>query len=662
MIKLQRKVAVSGGLAWRDLLASIAVFIGLSAMGALVTFETARIYTGPLRNQAKRFADSAVDAASSGVAGRLESLSQIQILTREGRLDNPADFDIAAKMALASGPGILSIHVIDPTHRIARTITKALDPAMLNEIVVQSLREIWVPEVLHDTAAPRSSELIELADGDLGIVVFYPILRGGRFEGYVGGVLRIDVPDAVNNELFAQLILLPTGSDLPESPPRLGAHRYHFAILDRTLVLDLALDRPRGRETDIAIDLAAGISLAFICAALFLLSLGARRAKILQSEMFSAILTSAPDAIVTVDENQRVVLFTPAAERMFGRSASSMIGASLDILLPLAARDAHSGYIDAFSKGGESARTMGDWRVVRGQRANGEVFPAMTHIARQRFGGNWLMTAILRDMSDVERMLSELRELASERERQVERAEAASKAKTMLLATMSHELRTPLNAIIGFSDVAALELHGPLGSPLYRDYMRDIKRSGEDLLAIFNNVLEFSKADVGAYCFDRNTFDLAEALDFSIRQVEFLAMAKEISIRRDFTDSLPCCGDEQATRRIATNLLSNAIKFTARGGRIMVAAGPFDDPEYVEFSVTDSGIGMSIEELKRIGKPFVRIGDAYRSDVQGTGLGLVIAKSFAEGMGGRLSISSTPGKGSIVRVQIPAAGGQSALV
>jgi signal transduction histidine kinase len=150
-------------------------------------------------------------------------------------------------------------------------------------------------------------------------------------------------------------------------------------------------------------------------------------------------------------------------------------------------------------------------------------------------------------------------------------------------------------------------------------------------------------------------FNLAEELELAVRQVAFVASAKGIFFERQFSGSPVALGDAHVTRRIATNLLSNAVKFSDWGGRVSVTAGFCEDPALVEFAVTDAGIGMSADELKQIGKPFARVGDAYRSTVKGTGLGLAISKNFVEAMGGQLSISSTRGHGTVVRVRLPAA-------
>jgi signal transduction histidine kinase len=263
------------------------------------------------------------------------------------------------------------------------------------------------------------------------------------------------------------------------------------------------------------------------------------------------------------------------------------------------------------------------------------------------------MTAILRDMTEMGRIHEDLVTLADQRMREAERAQAANQAKTMFLATMSHELRTPLNAIIGFSDIAAREMFGPIGNARYKDYLVNIRQSGENLLAIINDVLDLSKAEVGAYRFEPEDFDLGEVLDATGKQLAPLTETKGLVFRTDLPRGTVAHGDLRATRQIAVNLLSNAIKFTEPGGEVSLSAGPAADG-FVAFEVRDTGRGISPEDIDRVGRPFVQVGDAYRSEVKGTGLGLAISRAFAHGMGGSVDIKSTLGTGTRVTVRLPA--------
>jgi signal transduction histidine kinase len=224
---------------------------------------------------------------------------------------------------------------------------------------------------------------------------------------------------------------------------------------------------------------------------------------------------------------------------------------------------------------------------------------------------------------------------------------------------MSHELRTPLNAIIGFSDIAVREMFGPIGNARYKEYLANIKSSGEDLLTIINDVLDLSKAEVGAYRFEPEDVDVCDVLSSTARQLMPLFDSKGLKFRSALPGQLMARADPRAIRQIVVNLLSNSIKFTSPGGIVTLGAAPAPDAGFVEFSVQDTGRGIAPDDLDRVGRPFVQVGDAYRSEVKGTGLGLAISRTFSAGMGGNLRIESELGHGTTVTVSLPAAPAKS---
>ena len=281
----------------------------------------------------------------------------------------------------------------------------------------------------------------------------------------------------------------------------------------------------------------------------------------------------------------------------------------------------------------------------------------MVSLSRLIFEGEPLMTAVLRDMTEVETMAEKLVKLAAEKDAAAQRAEEASRAKSMFLATMSHELRTPLNAVIGFSELAAREIHGPLGHPKYLDYMQDIKSSGEHLLGIVNDILDLSKIEAGTFTLSRDIFDLGQMLKHTGESVRRLLSDKGLHLITRVPDDLTAFGDERATRQIALNLLSNALKFTPKGGTVELGAGWEDDKNVVAFWVKDNGKGIPGSIVKKIGQPFIQAGNAYNTSSTGTGLGLAISKALSERMGGSLEIRSSVGdtgpQGTTVTIRLP---------
>lgn len=244
--------------------------------------------------------------------------------------------------------------------------------------------------------------------------------------------------------------------------------------------------------------------------------------------------------------------------------------------------------------------------------------------------------------------LAELAELYLE---QKAAAESANRAKSEFLANMSHELRTPLNAILGFSEIMDDGLFGPLGSERYVEYVRDIRSSGSNLLAVINDILNMARIEAGKIELEKTdvALDLVvnEAIDCHREAIE----RKQLSLVSDLDSNLRLEADAHALFQIVGNLVDNAVKFTPEGGRIAVRVKPA--PGALNLYVEDSGIGIPREKLGRIGRPFEQVeGDLIRSH-GGSGLGLAIARSLAELHGGSLRIRSIMGSGTIVMVHLP---------
>ena len=234
-----------------------------------------------------------------------------------------------------------------------------------------------------------------------------------------------------------------------------------------------------------------------------------------------------------------------------------------------------------------------------------------------------------------------------------EEAELANRAKSEFLANMSHELRTPLNAIIGFSEIMERELMGPLGTATYRDYSRDIHESGRHLLDIINDILDLSRIEAGRMELREEGCDPAHMVAACLRMIRERAETARVTVVADVAAELPhLWADERLIKQVLLNLLSNAVKFTPAGGRITVQARV--DGGCATFSVRDTGIGMTAEQIPLVLKPFIQVDSSLARRYEGTGLGLPLAKSLIELHGGRLNIESTPGRGTTVTVSLPA--------
>jgi signal transduction histidine kinase len=229
--------------------------------------------------------------------------------------------------------------------------------------------------------------------------------------------------------------------------------------------------------------------------------------------------------------------------------------------------------------------------------------------------------------------------------------EAANRHKSEFLANMSHELRTPLNAIIGFSEVLQEKLFGELNEK-QAEYTDDILTSGRHLLSLINEILDLSKVEAGRMELETASFDLPLAIDNARTFVRERATKHGITVDIDVDERLgDYIGDERKIKQILLNLLSNAVKFTPEGGRIEITARQVDGS--VEISVSDTGIGIAPEDQPRIFEEFRQVGSDNAKKIEGTGLGLTLAKKFVELHGGRIWVESEPGKGSTFSFTLP---------
>ena len=246
----------------------------------------------------------------------------------------------------------------------------------------------------------------------------------------------------------------------------------------------------------------------------------------------------------------------------------------------------------------------------------------------------------------------QLAEVARKYEAEKVRAEGANKAKSEFLANMSHELRTPLNAINGFSEIMVGEMFGPLGDRRYKEYSQDILSSGQHLLALINDILDMSKIEAGKMNLSFERILLGDVVEDAVRLVKNRADSSGLTLAVELPESLPEIeADYRALKQVLLNLLSNALKFTPQGGRVTVTATPRGDQLTV--GVTDTGIGISKDDLARLAKPFEQIESQHSKTQQGTGLGLALTKSLVEMHDGRLDMVSTPGEGTTVSFTIP---------
>lgn len=243
-----------------------------------------------------------------------------------------------------------------------------------------------------------------------------------------------------------------------------------------------------------------------------------------------------------------------------------------------------------------------------------------------------------------------IKALAREAHEERQRAEEASRAKSAFLANMSHELRTPLNAVIGFSEIMSKELFGALGNDQYKQYATDIFDSGNHLLDLINDILDMAKIESGKLALAPKPLDPMIVIDQAVRLTKRRAEEKGLSIVVDAEDTPEIEADHRAVKQMLLNLLSNAVKFTDQGA-IMVYARA--NPTGLTLRVIDTGCGIPPEHLPRLARPFEQVEQDYARNHHGTGLGLALTKSLVDMHGGKFSIQSEVGRGTIVTITLP---------
>jgi signal transduction histidine kinase len=243
-------------------------------------------------------------------------------------------------------------------------------------------------------------------------------------------------------------------------------------------------------------------------------------------------------------------------------------------------------------------------------------------------------------------------ELRSQLERarsEADAARAALESRTRFFAQTSHELRTPLNAIIGFADLMKNQVFGPLPQT-YQEYAELIQEGGRSLEMVVDDVLDLARIEAGRYDIAPDFISLTDHCAEAIRFMSDIARRKSITLEMASDDEdIEGYADPRAVRQIALNLISNSLKFTPAGGRVTVTALPADNGALI--AVSDTGVGISPEDLRRLSMAFEQAEEGRRH--KGAGLGLSVVRAFAELHGGRLDIESRVGGGSTIAVFFP---------
>lgn len=355
-----------------------------------------------------------------------------------------------------------------------------------------------------------------------------------------------------------------------------------------------------------------------------------------------AIFDATPEAIVTIDRDGIVLAFNHAAERMFGYGVVDVLGRPVAMLMEADIAAHHHNYVARHVPGNSPIR-LHRGRAVQARRKDGTLFPVETTISEVGLHDQTCYTAMIHDVT----------ELAA-----ADEARRANRAKSEFLARMSHELRTPLNAILGFAQL--IDLESKELEAAGRERLSHITEAGRHLLDLINEVLDLATIEAGRVKFELGAVALQPLLEDCLRLIDPAAHARNIACTLAFTKGAPthARADSKRLRQVLVNLLSNAVKYNVDGGSVEVTVQPLP-PEGIDIVVRDTGPGLDPTALQRIFEPFERLGQE-RGNVEGTGIGLAIARGLVRDMGGGLSVTSAPGDGCTFNLVLPTARAEDA--
>lgn len=374
-------------------------------------------------------------------------------------------------------------------------------------------------------------------------------------------------------------------------------------------------------------------------------------------QRFSLLLEAAPDAILEVDPDGRIVLANTEAERLFQWSREELTGLPVENLLPERFRGGHLAHREHYGDR-PVRRPMGAGLDLFAVRKDGTEFAVDINLSPIPEGlDKGHVMCVVRDVSQrrgaeerirvlnqrLERRSSELAAANQELSVRNQEVERANRLKSEFLASMSHELRTPLNTILGFSELLSEESAGALNEKQKR-FLTHIQRDASHLLELINDVLDLSKIEAGRLELRLEKFPMAVAVAEVLTSIRPLAVTKSITLDSDLDTQLILQADRLRFKEILYNLLSNAIKFTPSGGRVWIESSVMEGS--VCILVGDTGIGISAEDQQPIFESFRQASATTKGVREGTGLGLAITKRLVEHHGGKIWVESEPGKGS----------------
>ena len=380
------------------------------------------------------------------------------------------------------------------------------------------------------------------------------------------------------------------------------------------------------------------------------------------SKMVQDVAGAAPQGIMLINPEGTIVWCNPAILRLFGYGMDELVGADVEVLLPVELRGAHTNHRSVFFDN-PSTRSMGRGNILVAQRSDGSEVEVEVGLGFTQTDDSGLAIAFVTDMTRHQSIVHQLSKLTRSLEKKVQArtsqlrektrlAEAANNQKTRFIAGVSHEIRTPMNGIVGAAEL----LRNTDLDATQLQLVNALSEASDHLLNLINNVLDLSKVEAKAMQANSEVFSLRELLESTLRNFRPLASSANVTMSYHDNIVLPLQlnGDPIKLRQILSNMISNAIKFSDPGKEetfVRISALRDLDGTF-HFIVQDNGIGMSREGMLKAFRPYAQAHGASATSIGGTGLGLVLSRELAVLMGGELFIESQLGVGTTATLSI----------